>query len=501
MSSDKIPSSSIFNSLDSVNKNLESISARLEKLERSIQSRKETETGSGSSAINRLPAIMEKITSARDLEGVADRLLESLEPVLSRGMILSFQEDEYIIFHRRGFPEDLETETPAEENTNATLLNEAVNSRQMIIIKGDLSRIAPHGSSHPARTGYGVFFPLVFGEQVPLVLYGESDIAPDPDLIESVAGIAGLVIKNQHLTAMLSQDLSSTPEKIPHSPGIPVPPADGTDIEGEPEDEVLEISGFDERTEKLTVEETEAIRRSVDDFESDIISAEELIRSFNIDINGGGKNHFQEVEEAEEGYLESVIDSGDELPDEDEADEIEVDLPAGETGIEIELTSTGGARDKDGEEEEEEPDETDESGEDYSAGYEIEEIEELEVEIPPFEKERVPENFTSGEEESPMHDDGDLQPEVELPEEELEEARSFARLLVSEIKLYNEDDVEEGRKEGNLYNRLKEQIDVSRDVYEGRVSEEIRSRNNYFDDELVRILARGDSDILGITGD
>ena len=499
MSSDKIPSSSIFNSLDAVNKNLESISARLEKLERSIQSRKETETGGGSSAINRLPAIMEKITSARDLEGVADRLLESLEPVLSRGMILSFQEDEYIIFHRRGFPGDLETETPSEENTNATLLNEAVNSRQMIIIKGDLSRIAPHVSSHPARTGYGVFFPLVFGEQVPLVLYGESDIAPDPDLIESVAGIAGLVIKNQHLTAMLSQDLSSTPETIPHSPGIPVPPADGTDIEGESEDEGLEISGFDERTEKLTAEETEAIRRSVDDFESDIISAEELIRSFNIDINGGGKNHFQEVEEAEEGYLESVIDSGDELPEEDEGDEIKVDLPAGETGIEIELTPTDGARDKDGEEEE--PDEPYESGEDYSAGYEIEEIEELEVEIPSFEKDKAPDDFKSGEEESPIHDDGDLQPEVELPEEELEEARSFARLLVSEIKLYNEEDVEEGRKEGNLYNRLKEQIDVSREVYEGRVSEEIRSRNNYFDDELVRILARGDSDILGINGD
>jgi len=499
MSSDKIPSSSIFNSLDSVNKNLESISARLENLERSLQSRKKTETGSGSGAINRLPSIMEKITSARDLEGVADSLLESLEPVLSRGMILSFQEGEYITFHSRGFPEEAETEMPAEEKTNPALLNEAVNSRQMIIIKGDLSRIAPHGDSHPLRTGYGFFFPLVFGEQVPLVLYGESDIAPDPDLIESVAGIAGLVIKNQHLTAMLSQDLSSTPETIPHSPGIPVPPADGSGIEGEPEGEVLEISGFDDRTEELTAEETEAIRRSVDDFESDIISAEELIRSFNIDINGGSKHHSPEAEEAEEGYLESVIDSGDELLEEDESAEIKVDLPAGETGIEIELTSTDGARDKDGGEAE--PDKPYESGEDYSAGYEIEEIEELEVEIPSFEKDKAPDDFKSGEEESPIHDDGDLQSEVELPEEELEEARSFARLLVSEIKLYNEEDVEEGRKEGNLYNRLKEQIDVSREVYEGRVSEEIRSRNNYFDDELVRILARGDSGILGINKD
>ena len=47
------------------------------------------------------------------------------------------------------------------------------------------------------------------------------------------------------------------------------------------------------------------------------------------------------------------------------------------------------------------------------------------------------------------------------------DARRFARLLVSEIKLYNEQKVAEGRRGGDLYDRLKEEdIDRSRQMYE-----------------------------------
>src|SRR5262249_46591031 len=51
-------------------------------------------------------------------------------------------------------------------------------------------------------------------------------------------------------------------------------------------------------------------------------------------------------------------------------------------------------------------------------------------------------------------------------DERREEARRFARLLVSEIKLYNERAVLEGREGGNLYQRLKEDIDRSRQMYD-----------------------------------
>jgi hypothetical protein len=78
-----------------------------------------------------------------------------------------------------------------------------------------------------------------------------------------------------------------------------------------------------------------------------------------------------------------------------------------------------------------------------------------------------------------------------------EEARRFARLLVSEIKLYNEDEVERGRAEKDIGVRLKEDIDRSREMYEKRIPADVRTGHDYFRDELVRILADGDADALG----
>ena len=86
------------------------------------------------------------------------------------------------------------------------------------------------------------------------------------------------------------------------------------------------------------------------------------------------------------------------------------------------------------------------------------------------------------------------------PEEEArqEEARRFARLLVSEIKLYNEDEVERGRTERDLGERLKDDIERSREMFEKRITAEVRDGHDYFRDELVRILADGDADALGM---
>ena len=79
-----------------------------------------------------------------------------------------------------------------------------------------------------------------------------------------------------------------------------------------------------------------------------------------------------------------------------------------------------------------------------------------------------------------------------------DEARRFARLLVSEIKLYNESKVEQGRKNHDLYERLKEDIDRSRQMYDERITDDVRKVSNYFYDELVRILADGKADSLGL---
>jgi hypothetical protein len=81
---------------------------------------------------------------------------------------------------------------------------------------------------------------------------------------------------------------------------------------------------------------------------------------------------------------------------------------------------------------------------------------------------------------------------------EHEEAQRLARLLVTEIKLYNEEAVEEGRSNANVYSRLQEDIDRSRQIYEDRIDPALRNENDYFKQALVRILAGGDPSLLGI---
>jgi hypothetical protein len=83
-------------------------------------------------------------------------------------------------------------------------------------------------------------------------------------------------------------------------------------------------------------------------------------------------------------------------------------------------------------------------------------------------------------------------------DERREEARRFAKLLVSEIKLYNEKAVAQGRDQGNIYELLKEDIDRSRQMYDERIPEDVRSGSNFFYEELVRILADGRADALGL---
>lgn len=77
------------------------------------------------------------------------------------------------------------------------------------------------------------------------------------------------------------------------------------------------------------------------------------------------------------------------------------------------------------------------------------------------------------------------------------DAKRFARLLISEIKLYNENAVLDGRENSDLYLRLKGDIDKSREMYENRVSPAVSQKIDYFHDEIVRILGDNDASTLG----
>jgi hypothetical protein len=92
-------------------------------------------------------------------------------------------------------------------------------------------------------------------------------------------------------------------------------------------------------------------------------------------------------------------------------------------------------------------------------------------------------------------------PAPELPTGEVGEihrkAQRFARLLMDEIKLYNQAKVAEGRKHKDLYDRLKEDIEKSRSTYHKRYGNTPAGEADYFNQELIRSLAEDDVSLLG----
>ena len=133
---------------------------------------------------------------------------------------------------------------------------------------------------------------------------------------------------------------------------------------------------------------------------------------------------------------------------------------------------------------------------------EAEVVEEPELE-PPAETETVEEPETEAPETEVEPREETIEAELrEAPPEADEEklhsdAKRFARLLISEIKLYNENAVSEGRENHDLYIRLKRDIDKSREMYENRVSPVVSQKFDYFHNEIVRILGENDPSTLG----
>jgi hypothetical protein len=81
-------------------------------------------------------------------------------------------------------------------------------------------------------------------------------------------------------------------------------------------------------------------------------------------------------------------------------------------------------------------------------------------------------------------------------EDDVQGARRYARLLVSEIKLYNEGAVRVGRDRRDLRTRLGEEINRARRLYEERIGPSVPDRDTYFQQELVQTLADGDPSLF-----
>ena len=92
------------------------------------------------------------------------------------------------------------------------------------------------------------------------------------------------------------------------------------------------------------------------------------------------------------------------------------------------------------------------------------------------------------------------EPDASISPQDLDvhrKAQRFARLLVDEIKLYNQAKVTEGRNHKDLYDRLQEPIEKSRATYQKRYGNTVAGPANYFQHEIIRSLAEDDLSMMG----
>lgn len=67
---------------------------------------------------------------------------------------------------------------------------------------------------------------------------------------------------------------------------------------------------------------------------------------------------------------------------------------------------------------------------------------------------------------------------------EFDEARRLARLILSDIIIYNAEKVDEGIRDDNFFELLKDEIKEGRDYYETRISFKVRQTTEFFNETL-----------------
>lgn len=80
-------------------------------------------------------------------------------------------------------------------------------------------------------------------------------------------------------------------------------------------------------------------------------------------------------------------------------------------------------------------------------------------------------------------------PAATVDPEEVEKARRFARIIVSDIALYNQEAVDQGIGNGTFYEALRDDIAEGRQVYEARVPRGIRETKDYLQEAFDDFIA------------
>lgn len=88
---------------------------------------------------------------------------------------------------------------------------------------------------------------------------------------------------------------------------------------------------------------------------------------------------------------------------------------------------------------------------------------------------------------APVEEELDIPPEEK---DEHEKAKRLARIIVSDIQLYNQEAVIEGVKNNNFYELLAKDIGDARKLYAQRVPEHIRAKTNYLEETIEAFIQK-----------
>lgn len=310
------------------------------------------------------------------------------------------------------------------------------------------------------------------------VFYADSAVEGDVvnlEAIESLVRVAGLTVELRAASIAAAQSgAAEAPSYVPMQTGETVPQSEPetVDVESSESSAVEEPTesapAYEEYTGEVAVEESQIEKADAGETEVDVVSADEI-------------TYFEPAAVEEEDVAAEVEAPYDEIDD----------TPTAEPVNDFAFASSD-AYDASAEVESE-PEPTEEYAytadtKNASNGNSYEAAPEPVVEVPTTQP--VKSRFSDR--------NVDLPIEVSDDERRLHnDARRFARLLVSEIKLYNEQKVNDGRDASDLYDRLREAIERSREMYDKRVQPQVAAKFDYFHYELVSNLAEGNDAKLG----
>ncbi len=412
-----------------------------------------------------LKRAIKEVGASTGQEAILQNLLDLVGTQVSRAILFLEEDGRYVAWKSLGFPEDAVKSIQVEDQNDPIM---TAARRKRLVYREQAPADARPSLGDAGDLPHAFFaIPLVFDEFVPVILYADSSESINVDQIELLTYVAALVLKNNALHEVIQRQPESQISQ-PMAVVAPVPEPAVAPESSEPEPIAAAEAETPETGEFELPSIDFGLPTEVPGVEAGMVHQPELPATE--DLGKGLAEQFsplqQELEEeSEPGPVGEAVREQNEweipesMQDSSFAAAPEPEAPAAA----VEAESAFG-----------------------------------EWPAPPPEPEPLPPPAPMPQPEPPAPQPS-ARPALSAEDEEKygNEARRFARLLVSEIKLYNEDEVYNGRQHGDLYTRLKRDIDRSREMYEKRVHPEIAKVSDHFHEELIRILAREDSSLMG----